>query len=112
MENKYMIKILYFSFSKIKKNIAMGYIGKATLLFAILHVAMSSMSIHTPKKRYIERDVHTSVSTWHQTDMKVNIRRIIDLLDLLLGDMVSNIMVQDSLGRYNYNLLYRILLFC
>ena len=77
----------------------MGFIAKATLLFAILHVAMSSMSIHTPKKRYIERDVHTSVSTWHQTDMKVNIRRIIDLLDLLLGDMVSNAIVQNYQSR-------------
>ena len=73
----------------------MGYIGKATLLFAILRVTMSSMSILFPKKSYIERDIHTDVSTWHQTDMKVNIIRIIELLDLLLRDMVSNIIVQN-----------------
>ena len=82
----------------------MGLITKVMLLFGILHVAMSSTSVHVPKKSNIERDAHTYASTWHQTDMKVNIRRIIDLLDLLLGDMVSNIMVQDGLGRYNYNL--------
>ena len=73
----------------------MGFIAKATLLFTILCVTLSSTSIHVPKKSYIERDVLTYVSTWHQTDMKVNLRRIIDLLDLLLSDMVSNILVQN-----------------
>ena len=76
----------------------MGFSSNAILLFAILHVTMSIcpqciMSIYVPKKSYIERDVHTYEPTWHQTDMKVNIRRIIELLDLLLGDLVSNIYV-------------------
>ena len=78
----------------------MGYIGKATLLFAILRVTMSSMSIHFPKKSYIDRDIPSYVSTWHQTDMKTNIIRIIDLLDLLLGDLVSNTIVQNYQSRF------------
>ena len=98
-----MDKIIFLVSQK-SKTIAMGFIAKATLLFAILQVAMSSMSIHTPKKRYIERDVHTSVSTWHQTDMKVNYRRIIDLLDLLLRDMVSSIKVENYENRHYENL--------
>ena len=91
---------LYFLVSQKSKTIAMGFSSNAILLFAILHVTMSicpqcqymsSMSIYVPKKSYIERDVHTYEPTWHQTDMKVNIRRIIELLDLLLADIVSNI---------------------
>ena len=60
---------------------------------------ISSMSIYVPKKSYIERDVITYEPTWHQTDMKVNIIRIIDLLDLLLGDMVSNSIVENGESR-------------
>ena len=103
-----MDKIIFLVSQK-SKTIAMGFIAKATLLFAILHIAMSSMSIHIPKKRYIERQVHTSVSTWHQSDMKVNIRRIIDLLDLLLGDMVSSIKVENYENRHYENLFHGIL---
>ena len=77
----------------------MGFINKAILLFGVLRVAMSSTSIHSTKKSYIERDIHTYEPTWHQTDMKVNIRRIIDLLDLLLGDMVSSIKVENYENR-------------
>ena len=86
----------YILVSQKSKTIAMGFSSNAILLFAILHVTMSIcpqciMSIYVPKKSYIEQDVITYEPTWHQTDMKVNIRRIIKLLDLLLGDMVSNI---------------------
>ena len=92
---------LYFLVSPKSKTIAMGFSSNAILLFATLHVTMStcpqcimsSMSIYIPKKSYIERDVITYEPTWHQSDMKVNIRRIIELLDLLLGDLVSNIYV-------------------
>ena len=77
----------------------MGYIAKTTLLFSILRVTMSTTSLHFPKKSYIDRDIHSYVSTWHQTDMKANIIRIIDLLDLLLGDLVSNTIVQNYQSR-------------
>ena len=74
----------------------MEFITKVMLLFGILRVTMSSTSMDVPKKSYVERDAHTYEPTWHQTEMKVNIGRIIDLLDLSLGDMVSNIIVENS----------------
>ena len=108
-DNKW--KKLYFLVSQKSKTIAMGFSSNAILLFAILHVTMSicpqcmisSMSIYVPKKSYIERDVITYEPTWHQTDMKVNIRRIIELLDLLLGDLVSNIHVVYCENRCHKN---------
>ena len=54
---------IFVSFSKVQKTIAMGLITKVMLLFGILHVSMSSTSVHVPKKSYIERDVHTYEST-------------------------------------------------